>query len=180
MAGDVKSSSIPSEELQAATSSYISPGIKVGEDFSRKETPAYLKCSAATERPERGFGNFSFKIIASKGTPFSGEEVGVIAVRYSQKASPVCSLDRAVEIGLLEIEEPYRRNHFGEAALRTILGIFRSPKRSSLIFDRFCLTVGLGSDREAARSLYKKIGFEIEAIFQPYPEIGYQDMTLNR
>lgn len=168
-------SCMPSEEQKGCP--YRSPNINVDDVFQRKESSAYLKCREVKEAPNLGFGNFSFSIIAKKDTPFEGKEVGRISARYSQKASAYCSLERAIEIGSLEIDSNYRKKGYGEAAIRTILGIFRSPSRNHLLFNRFWLTVGLGPDRIAARALYSKVGFTIETVLQ---DISYQNMTIAR
>lgn len=158
-------------------STFFSPNIKIGDRAQRNESTAYIECYSANEFLELGFANFSFNIIAKEGTTHKGIQVGTIAVRYSQKASVASVLDKAVEIGFLEVKSQYRGNGYGEAAIRTVIGVFRSPKRSQLDFDRFWLSVGLDENREIARTLYSKIGFKVEEVNK---DIGYQSMVLMR
>lgn len=161
----------------AFASEYISPDIEKGEKFTRSNSTAYLECSEIREFPDQGFGHFSFNIIAKENTLHVGQKVGKIGVSYRQKNSAGSHNERTVELGSLEVENKYRLNGYGEAALRTVLGIFRSKKRENLQFDRFWLTVGLGQSRVEARKLYTKVGFKIEEIML---NIGYQNMSLER
>lgn len=173
------SSGGPASAMEAAAEAgeaYKNPGIEKKKKFQREESPCYLKCREAEDFPDLGFSNFSFDIIAKEG-PHAKQKVGHIAVRYSQRKSVVCSKARIIEIGSLEVEDGYRKNGYGEGALRTVLGIFRSPTRKHLLFDRFWLTVGLDFNRTAARKLYSKVGFTVETMHE---EIGYQDMFLPR
>ena len=168
---------LPLMNVFAAEIDYITPGIQLGKKFCRDEGTAYLTCYDSREWPDMGCGKFSFKIIAKKDTPFAEQEVGKIGIAYSERSSRACQHDKTVEIGSLEIEPRFRENGYGEAAVRTVLGIFRAKSREKLKFDRFWLTVGLYEDRKAARALYEKVGFEVEAVLD---HIGYQYMTLKR
>ncbi len=82
-----------------------------------------------------------------------------------------------MEIGHIEVDANQRRQGYGEGAMRIIMVTFRSSSRSNLVFDHFWLTVGLGNDRAAARSLYEKLGFSVEKKLE---HIGYQYMILTR
>ncbi len=158
-------------------SEYVSPDISEKEQFTRANGTAYLECCEIREFPDKGFGHFSFKIIAKKDTLDAGQTVGKIGVSYRQKKSPWSSHERTIEVNSLEVSNKYRRKGYGEAGLRIVLGIFRAKTRANLQFDRFWLSVGLGDDREEARKLYTKVGFKIEKIM---PNIGYQNMFLER
>lgn len=161
----------------ATAEDFISPGIEIGHKFQRSQSTAYIHCIQAAEFKDPGFSNYTFKIMAKPGTPDAGKEVGKISVAYRQNKSPVSSLEHAVEIGSLDVDAQYRRHGYAEAAIRTVLGIFRSEKRANLTFDRFWLTVGMNNDRTAARHLYEKVGFTVE---ETMPHIGYQNMHLAR
>jgi len=168
---------LPLMTICASEIEYITPGIKEGQKFCRNEGTAYLTCYDSREWPEMGCGKFSFKIIAKDQTRFASQEVGKIGIAYSQRSSRACQHDRTVEIGSLEIEPRFRKNGYGETAVRTVLGIFRAQSRKDLEFDRFWLTVGLYEDRKAARALYEKVGFEVEKVLD---HIGCQYMVLER
>ena len=108
--------------------------------------------------------------LISKEGKFKGITVGKIGTKYDSK-------EKRVEIGALDVDPPYRRCGYGEAALRTVLGIYRSTKNNGLNFDHFYLTVGNGEDRKAARNLYEKVGFTVQ---EDLEAIGYLNLNLSR
>lgn len=76
-----------------------------------------------------------------------------MGIVYPERSSKTCMHAKIVEIGSLEVEPSYRRNEYAEAAVRTVLEIFRAKLHEKLRFDRFWLTVGLGGDKKAPRGL---------------------------
>lgn len=160
-----------------AAEAYRSPGIKQNNAFQRKGSPCILRCREVVNGSHLGFESFSFDIIGAKGSPHEAAPVGRIAVKYSQRANQTCEFSRVIEIGHLEVKEGYRRNGYGEGALRIALGIFRSPKQEHLLFDRFFLSVDTGQGKKPARNLYEKLGFKVGDVFH---NIGCQSMFLPR
>lgn len=157
---------------------FVSPNIKVGAKFCRDENTAYLRCYFVREFPEKGFANISFEIIPKEGHPFAGKVVGKIGTSYRQFLSDINREgERLVTIPALDVDAEYRGHGFGKAAVQTVVGIFQANSRKNLKFDRFWLTVGKYQDREVARALYKKVGFEIT---KDHGSIPYYDMELSR
>lgn len=148
---------------------FVDVHVKKGNKFAREGSTAYLECYDARSFPERGLALRSFYIKPKRGE-FQDKIVGKIGIKYNQT-------EKQIEIGSLDVEEPYHRRGYGEAALRTVLGIYRSQKNNGLAYDHFWLTVGKGYDRKAARELYFKVGFQIE---EDLKEIGYLNLTLKR
>lgn len=160
--------------INAAAADFISPQLTQGLKFQRREGTAFVKITAAKEFPDMGLAKFSFHIFP-KDNP--EQKVGFICASYCQEVSSQCEKPNVIQIDLMEIDKSYQRKGYGEAALRTVLGIFRAEKRKNLLFNEFELSVGLGEDRLAARLFYNKIGFTVS---QLVPQIGYQFMTLQR
>jgi len=140
-----------------------------GKKFIRKEGTVYLECYDSRSFPACGFANRSFYIKPKDGE-FKDKIVGKIGVKYDQKQA-------RVEIGVLEVDSQYRRKGYGEAAVRTSLGIYRSDSNNGLKYNHFFLTVSKDQDHTPARELYKKVGFGIS---KDLDEIGYLYMTLPR
>ena len=149
--------------------SFTDPSFGTGKKFIRKEGAAYLECYESRSFPERGFANRSFYIKPKDGE-FKDKIVGKLGVKYDQKQ------DR-VEIGVLEVNSQYRRKGYGEAAVRTGLGIYRSNSNNNLKYNHFFLTVSKDQNHMPARELYKKVGFVIS---EDLDKIGYLYMTLPR
>ena len=153
----------------------ISPGLKEGDKFQRKEGKAFLRVGTSMEIPGHEMARYSFHIF-SKTAP--DLKIGFICVTYCQKQNLQCESEKTVSIDLMEVDAKFRGQGYGEAGLRTVLGIFRSPQRKDLLFDRFLLSVGTGFERIAARSLYAKVGFAISSSPPAVPL--YQYMSLDR
>ena len=148
---------------------FVDVAVKLKQKFHRDGSPAYLECRDSQTFPHRGLAVRSFHIKPKDGE-FKDIIVGEIGTKYNIHK-------KQVEIGWIEVYEKYQRHGYGESAVRIVLGIYRSKMNQKLDFDHFFLTVGKGRDREAARELYKKVGFSIQ---QDLDEIGYLYLTLNR
>jgi len=142
-----------------------------GYQCTRKDSPIYLECyfeKTGQDPTGQWVSLRSFEIY--KKPKKNKTLVGKIGVKLNNN-------EEKVEIGSLEIYPEYRRKGYGEQAMHTILGIYRSSKNESVSFTHFYLTVGLFRDREAARNLYVKLGFEVSEYME---NIGYQNMILPR
>ena len=155
-------------------SDFVSPGLKLNDKFQRREGDVFVKIGHAKEFTDYGFANYSFHVYL-KNNP--EEKIGFVCVNYCQKKSFQCEKAETIEISLMEIDKNQQRKGYGEAALRTVFGVFRADNRRSLEFKNFRLSVGLGYDRFAARSLYGKLGFVVS---KSTPGTGYQSMKLAR
>lgn len=145
----------------------VNVGLK--QKFQRDTSTAYLECYYSKSFSDPAVSLRSF-LIKPKDGEFKDITVGKIGIKYHFDT-------KRVEIGALDVDAQYRRCGYGEAAVRTALGIYRSVKNKNLDFNHFYLTVGTGSDREAARNLYFKIGFKVH---EDLSSIGYLDLTLDR
>lgn len=139
---------------------------KEGKKFSRDQGTAFIECSQATCNVNSGHSGRSFTI-KSKA---SNTDVGSIDILYLPG-------NREVEISHLEIKAEHRRQGYAEAALRTILGVFRSKQQSSLGFDNFSLNVPQVEQYQPARALYEKVGFKVQ---EDVKNQSFYKMILNR
>lgn len=159
------------KELKKNSLLVLDDYVPEGKSFQRKHSTAYLECYFARTDLKQGISNRSFEIKPKEGD-FKGKVVGKIGIGYSLKM-------KRVEIGALDVEEKYRKMGYGEAALRTALGIYRNEANKDLDFSYFFVSVGTGEDREVARKLYKKVGFET---LEDHTKMGipYFDLKLDR
>lgn len=139
-------------------------GFKKGKQFTRAESPALIECSEAKTDFNAVFSARSFTIKEKENET----DVGSIGIIYHPR-------DRAVDISTIEVLKEHRRKGYGEAALRTVLGVYRAESRNYLDFDYFTLTVFKDEASAPARELFKKVGFEVETD----GELGWK-MRLNR
>ena len=155
---------------------YQSPGIQEGECFQRTSAPVFLRSRGLYENPADGIARYDFAIVGKEGSRHPNQVVGNIVGTYSELGRHPSSVKEAVEIPHLEVYSGFRGHQYGEAALRTLIGVFRSPKRQALNFNRFELCVGLYAERAAARHIYEKVGFTV----RERTDFGYAYMQLAR
>lgn len=134
--------------------------------FTRKNSTIFIECYDASSFAEKKISFRSFQI---KMHGDNTQIIGRIGTKYIFET-------RQIYIANVEIYESYRGNGYCEEALRTVLGLYRSPKNSHLNFDHFFLTVGTGDDRAAARHIYEKLNFYTVESFS----FGYQNMRCER
>ena len=143
--------------------------VRLKQKFQRDTSTAYLECYYSKSFSDPAVSLRSF-LIKPKDGQYKDITVGKIGIKYHLDT-------KRVEIGTLDVDEQYRRCGYGEAAVRTVLGIYRRVQNEDLDFNHFYLTVGTGSDREAARNLYFKLGFTIH---EDLSGIGYLGLALDR
>ena len=129
------------------------PSFKEGNQFTRKDSPLFLECSASQDFQEHARFNRSFRVYLKDSAKGVKEPIGKIATAYFPK-------EQKVDVGILEIDPRFQGKGYGKESLRTVLGIYRSPKNSSLAYNHFFLTVSI--DNNAAIALYRGVGFQVD------------------
>lgn len=134
--------------------------------FTRQNSSVFVKCYYTKSCPEAKIALRSFEI---KRHADKTNVIGKISTKYIFE-------EKQLYIAHFDVDDSYRGQGYGQEALRTVLGIYRSSKNNHLNFDHFFLTVGTGHDRAAARHIYDKLGFQVVEKL----DFGYQNMRLAR
>ena len=137
-----------------------------GQSYSAEEASVRLLCTNKIEVPshlpfaDAGKTKISFHIFPKEGSD-KNLDVGHVCVSYKEGES-------ILEISLLEVAEDYRRKHYAETAMGLVFGIFEKK-------DFFSFTLSVAPGNEAAKALYKKLGFIL--IKKPLSSESYLELV---
>lgn len=149
--------------------------LEVGATFKNPTRAVYLECDMNTDigsAPGVPRQHFKIRLLHDahiKGSLYKKDtEVGGTGISYNPQA-------RLVSIITFDIKPAYQNHGLGTDALHTLLGIYRSPKRTHLEFDYFDLEVS-DHNEKAIRVYQDKCGF----IAEPSSVPDFLNMTLPR